>query len=91
MAKTTARTPPATLSRTEVQWLINMINRQLEDLEEILAEPEVSSLEHGIAELMRENYAHVRKKLEQTLDNGLTRIYVKQPEPHPFKRPLNCR
>ena len=86
-----AKTPPATLSRTEIQWLINMINHQLEDLEEVLTEPELSNIEHGIAELMRENYAHVREKLKSTLDNGSARIYVKQPEPHPYKHPLNYR
>lgn len=68
-----------TLSRTEVQWLINMINHQLEEMEALLSEPQVSILELGIAELMRENYAHVREKLVATLDNNWTRIYVQQP------------
>ena len=75
-----------TLSRTEVQWLVNLINRQLEELESVLIEPETTALEHGIAELMKENYAHVRDKLAATLEYNWTRIYVKQPDIHPFRR-----
>ena len=80
-----------TLSRTEVQWMINLINRHLQDLEEVLADPELGNLDRNLAELMRENYAHVREKFVATLDNNWTRIYVKQPEGSVFKRPIrNC-
>ena len=68
-----------TLSRVEIQWLINLIDRHLTDLKELLSDPDVSDLEYGLASLMQENYAHVRGKLAATLENNWTRIYVKQP------------
>lgn len=68
-----------TLSRVEIQWLINLIDRHLTDLSELLSDPDTSVLECNLAQLMQENYAHVRGKLSATLENNWTRIYIKQP------------
>lgn len=67
----------ASISKTELKWVITALNTHIEECAELLLSPDINNLTRAILHHQAENYRSLRTKLELAVSKGAKQIRIK--------------
>lgn len=66
----------ASISKTELKWVITALNTHIEECEELMRNPDLNGLTRSILNHQREGYRALRLKLETASVKGAKQIRI---------------